>query len=209
MAGNPELCLALTEWQARFTGWTRNPDPVALLNASIFFDFRALAGDAALAQDLRTHLRGLVADNRRFLHLMAANALEARPPLGVLREFAVEDEGAWPRTLDLKGNGTRLFVDAARIFALATGVDATATTMRLRGAGPRLHVPDLETEAAIEAFAFLQLLRLRGQQADRDGAGGANRLDPDTLNEVDRRILKEALRQARRLQTRLALDYGL
>jgi CBS domain-containing protein len=36
-----------------------------------------------------------------------------------------------------------------------------------------------------------------------------NRLDPTTLNEVDRRILKESLRQLRKLQSRLALDYQL
>ena len=34
-----------------------------------------------------------------------------------------------------------------------------------------------------------------------------NRLDPDQLYELDRRILKEALRQARKLQRRLAMDY--
>ncbi len=36
-----------------------------------------------------------------------------------------------------------------------------------------------------------------------------NRIDPEELNEVDRRILKESFRQARRLQKRLALDYRL
>ena len=36
-----------------------------------------------------------------------------------------------------------------------------------------------------------------------------NRIDPSTLNEVDRRILKESLRQLRKLQSRLALDYQL
>jgi CBS domain-containing protein len=39
--------------------------------------------------------------------------------------------------------------------------------------------------------------------------GSPNRIDPRTLNEVDRRILKECLRQAQRLQSRLKLDYQL
>jgi CBS domain-containing protein len=34
-----------------------------------------------------------------------------------------------------------------------------------------------------------------------------NRVNPDTLNNLDRRILKEAFRQARKLQTTLGLDY--
>mgnify|MGYP000272677073 CR=1 FL=1 len=209
MAGNPALCLTSAEWKERFAGWTRDPDPEALLNASIFFDLRALGGVHALGHDLRTYVRALVADNRRFLRLLAANALRSRPPLGLLREFVVDDGEPWPGTLDLKTAGTRLFVDAARIFALATGVEATGTAVRLREAGPRLHMTAGETEAAVDGFFHLQLLRLRGQQADPDGAGGHNRLDPAGLHEVDRRILKEALRQARRLQTRLALDYEL
>jgi CBS domain-containing protein len=34
-----------------------------------------------------------------------------------------------------------------------------------------------------------------------------NRINPDELNDLDRRILKEAFRQARKVQARLALDY--
>lgn len=205
MAGNPELCLTPDEWKARFASWTRDPDPEALLNAAIFFDLRPLGGELELGRDLRMYVRDLVADNRRFLHLLAANALRARPPLGLVHDFVVGDDGR----VDLKTEGARLFVDAARIFALASGVQATETAVRLREAGPRLRMPGPETEAAIDAFFYLQLLRLRGQQADPAGPGGRNRLDPAALHEVDRRILKEALRQARHLQTRLALDYEL
>ena len=50
------------------------------------------------------------------------------------------------------------------------------------------------------------MLRLRRQSA---GGPASNRIDPDALNEVDRRTLKECLRQARKLQSRLALDYQL
>ena len=36
-----------------------------------------------------------------------------------------------------------------------------------------------------------------------------NLIDPALLNELDRRILKEAFRQARKVQAKLALDYQL
>jgi len=36
-----------------------------------------------------------------------------------------------------------------------------------------------------------------------------NNIDPEQLNELDRRILKEAFRQARKLQARLELEYHL
>ena len=37
----------------------------------------------------------------------------------------------------------------------------------------------------------------------------SHRIDPRTLNELDRRILKEALRLGGRVQRRLALDFQL
>jgi len=61
---------------------------------------------------------------------MAANALRNRPPLGLVRDFVVESEGEHANTLDLKLNGSTPFVDAARVFALATGAEATGTAAR-------------------------------------------------------------------------------
>ena len=55
------------------------------------------------------------------------------------------------------------------------------------------------------------MLRLRSQDSLERGSGASepNRLAPDSLNSLDRRILREALRQARKLQNRVALDYQL
>jgi hypothetical protein len=36
-----------------------------------------------------------------------------------------------------------------------------------------------------------------------------NRVEPDELSDLDRHVLEEAFRQARRLQSRLAPDYEL
>ena len=56
----------------------------------------------------------------------------------------------------------------------------------------------------------MQQVRLRHQATLENLADdGANRIDPDQLNELDRRTLKEAFRIARELQSRLALDYQL
>lgn len=68
-----------------------------------------------------------------------------------------------------------------------------------------------ESEAWVEGFEFLQLLRLRVQLGAEAAAPQAterpNSIDVNTLNDIDRRVLKETLRLARRLQQRLELDY--
>ena len=182
-----------------------------MLHASIFFDFRALYGAEKLVEQLRAWLTEHVRGNQRFLHQMAANALRNRPPLGMVRDFVVGKGN----TLDLKMNGVTPFVDAARIFSLATGAGKTNTVQRLRASAAALRVPASEVEAWINAFLFIQMLRLRHHYEaiarQEDGAAEEldNRIDPAQLNELDRRILKEAFRQARKVQAKLALDYQL
>ncbi|MBL0144085.1 MAG: CBS domain-containing protein [Betaproteobacteria bacterium] len=207
MARNPAWCLSLKEWIDRFDDWIRNSDPEALLNASIFFDFRALHGDATLVDRLREFLLENVKDRPVFLRQMAANAIQTRPPLGLFGDI-VGGEGG---TIDLKAQASRVFVDCARILALGAGVGAVSTTDRLRAAGPKVRMSDDDVATAIDAFQFVQMLRLRSQDNMDRGSGTSepNRIDPDLLNSLDRRILREALRQARKLQNRVALDYQL
>ncbi|HQZ01825.1 MAG TPA: DUF294 nucleotidyltransferase-like domain-containing protein [Thauera sp.] len=206
MASNPKLCLTLDEWKSRFGSWIREPHPEALLNATIFFDFRVLYGNERLGDQLRTWLNKTVRGNSAFLRMMAGNALTTVPPLGRLRDFVVEDNGS----IDLKKSGARLFVDVARILALRTGVDACGTAQRLRQASSKMGISVDEVGAIIDGFHFIQLLRLRSQHLDTEhDSPDDNRINPDALNELDRSILKEAFRQARKLQSRLKLDYQL
>ena len=217
MASNPEHCLEATEWRERFAAWIREPTPEALLGANIFFDFRPLAGNAGLAENLRAWLRDLAANNRLFLRMLVTNALQAEPPLGVIRKFRTDD-GEHAGTLDLKSHGTRIYVDAARAFALGLGINETNTSQRLRLAGRRLAIDEREMASAVEGYHFLQLLRLRAQRGELgmepraagDGAAGAtpNRIDPYALNDLDQRMLKESFRQARSLQTQLERAFG-
>jgi CBS domain-containing protein len=209
MASNPKWCLSLEEWKRAFSSWISGGTPESLLHASIFFDFRSLYGAQHLAEDLRGWLARVASDNSRFLHMMAANALNNKPPLGVVRDFVVGKGN----TLDLKLNGITPFVDAARIFGLAAGVTHTNTIQRLRLSAAKVNLHKSEVDAWIDALLFIQVLRLRHHDEESElGMSDTaldNRIDPERLNELDRRILKEAFRQARKLQARLALEYHL
>ena len=208
MAGNPLWCLTQDEWQERFTQWIRLPEPEALLNATIFFDFRTLYGNEALAKALRKWLLDQTAHAKLFLRFMAENAVKAAPPLGMIRDFVYDNNPEFPHTLDLKAFGARPFVDAARIIALAHGIAHSSTTERLRAAAAQMKLGNDDVNAMIEGFFFIQQLRLRNQRAGTP-PGAENRVDPDKLNELDRQVLKEAFKQAKRLQSRLQLDYRL
>lgn len=208
MASNPQLCLSLDEWHQRYASWLRSTTPQALLDASIYFDFRPLYGDEALAGELSEWLRKNIPGATLFLRFMAENALRARPPLGIIRDFTFDKSKEFPHTIDLKASGTRLFVDVARILALANGIGETGTPQRLRAAAEKGKIGRDDVAALVDAFYFLQQMRLRQQQQGTP-LGLANRVDPDTLNEMDRFVLKESFKQAKKLQNRIRLDYRL
>ena len=208
MASNPQWCLTLAEWKNQFSKWIRTPEPVALLNATIFFDFRPLCGKHELADNMRRYLLAQAAGSPIFLQSMARNALSVSPPLGKLRDFLTDLEPDHPGKIDLKKYGSRIFVDVARIYALATGVHNTNSIQRLRLASQRLAIRGDEINAVLDGLNFIQLLRLQHQYLEGEpGRQGDNLIDPEKLNELDRRILKESFRQARKIQSRLKLDY--
>ena len=210
MAGNPQWCLSESEWRGHFSRWIFDGDPRAVLNAMIFFDFRALYGNGSLADGLRAWLMREAGGNERFLRQLAENALANRPPLGIVRDFTTGEDKAHPDCIDLKVNGATLFVDAARVYALAKGVPATNTVERLRLVAEREGLAKPDAAAWIAAIHFLQHFRLRHQHRQlARGEMPDNYLNPDRLNEIERRLLKETLRSARSLQQRLALDYHL
>lgn len=208
MASNPELCLSAEEWRDKFAGLLRAGNPQALLDATIYFDFRAIYGEESLAEELRAWMLATVPSSTLFLRFMAENAVKVQPPLGMLRDFSFDKNETFPHTLDLKAGGSRLFVDVARILSLANGIAETGTAERLRALAERGKLGRDDIDAVVDGFFFIQQLRLREQQAGTP-AGLANRIDPDALNELDRYILKEAFKQAKKLQSRLQLEYRL
>lgn len=208
MAGNPELCLSVEEWHEKFGGWMRANSPQALLDATIYFDFRAIYGQEDLADQLREWVLKRVPGETLFLRFMAGNAVQVEPPIGFIRDFTYDKNPDFPHTLDLKTSGARLFVDAARILALAHGVTETGTAQRLRALAERGKLGRDDVHAVVESFFFIQQLRLRNQQGEVS-EGAANRVDPDALNELDRLVLREAFKQAKRLQSRLQMEYRL
>jgi CBS domain-containing protein len=206
MAGNPEWCLSLEEWKGRFSSWIRSATPQALLNSMIFFDLRPIYGDGLLAEAMLDHLMDASKNSTLFLHHMAINALHHAAPIGRFRQFATAGGGSGG-TIDLKTQGTRLFVDVARIYALANGVRTANTVQRLRVVGQRIKRSLSAIEGDVAAFRLVQTIRMRRQLDSLRDGGDPNRIDPYALDELQQRILRESLRQAASLQERLRLDY--
>ncbi len=212
MASNPDCCLTQGEWLARFADWIERGAPEDLLKASIYFDFRPLVGAASLTTPLRELVLQHAGRNPRFMKQMAENALRNSPALNWRGAIDAQAQGN-QEVLDLKLHGTAIYVEAARLYALAHGVAATGTRARFEAAAQAMGAAPQEAEAWVGGFEYLQMLRLQVQLArDRREAvdasdGNPNLIDVAALNDIDRRVLNESLRVARRLQQRIQLDY--
>ena len=210
MAGNPELCLSREEWSRRFAGFVLEATPENLLGSSIYFDLRTIWGPDEGCEQLREELLRRVASNSLFQKMLAENALRHRPPVGRFRDFVVARSGADKDTLDLKVQGLTPFVDGARLLALANGISAVGTLERLLALISKGVIEALDGAAYEEAYHFIQQTRMQQHQLQaRDELPYSNRVDPDHLNHLDRRILRESFRQAQRLQSSLAMRYQL
>jgi CBS domain-containing protein len=211
MAGEPACTQTVSAWATAFSGWMLHGQPQDLLKAGIFFDLRPIAGQAALVAPLRALICEQAPRHPRFVRLLAANSLNFRPALNWHGGLDTVQHGGRP-VIDMKLHGTAVFVDAARCLALAHGLAAVGTRDRLLGAGQAMGVPAAERESWAAAFEVLQMLRLRAQGVAEDGAaqaepGNPNRVGLDLLNDLDRRLLRDALRVARSLQQRVEMDW--
>ncbi len=208
MASNPDWCLSAAEWRQRFADWLHVPDPKAVLHGTIFFDFRPLYGSSEPVDQLRRWLIGEAPDQDRFFHALAEQTMSATPPLGWAGQFTFDRNRDFPHTIDLKLQGARFFMDAARLWALKEGVWATNTAERLRAIGRIRRRRPEDISAEIEAFHLIQRFRIN-QQLQTQDPGAVNRVDPEDLNELHRLMLKESFKQARKLQARLRQEFGL
>lgn len=210
MASNPELCLSQSEWAARFDRFIRSATPENLLSSSIYFDFRVIWGEPVQAEQVFDEVLRKVHANTLFQRMLAQNALAQRPAIGRFRDFVVARSGSEKDTLDLKRQGLWPFVDGARLLALSNGVAECNTLERFSQLKAKGVIDAKDADAYEEAYHFIQLIRMQQHQLqDREGRPFSNRIDPDSLNHLDRRILRESFRQAKRLQSSLAIRYQL
>ncbi|WP_026187972.1 DUF294 nucleotidyltransferase-like domain-containing protein [Methyloversatilis universalis] len=211
MAGEARCCLSFDEWAQAFSRWIATPHPEALMSAAIFFDLRPLHGDGALADALRRQVLTQARADRAFLRLLAESALQARPPLGLFGRWRLDHVDGAPHTLDLKTGAARVFADAARLYALSEGLHEHSTAGRLRALARSSRFASDDLPGAVRAFFFIQRLRLQKQAGEGRAlpAGLANRMDPSSLADIDRVLLRHALKRARQLQTRIRLDWQI
>ena len=193
MATNPLWRMTRTQWEECFSDWIDNPNPKALLNASIFFDLDGVYGRLKWAEQLTSFIVRRARKNNRFLACLARNALNRTPPLGFFKDFVMEKDGQHRNSINLKRRGTAPLVDLIRVHSLAVGSLAKNSFERLddiidAGILPKGRAQDLK-----DAMEFISMVRIRHQAIDVEmGIEPDNNIEPENLSDFERRNLKDA-----------------
>lgn len=200
MASNPRWCQSEDDWEKTFMGWINEPEPVTLRMATIFFDFRPIYAETDFLDSFRGRLNEAIKANNHFLRSLAKIGLFNRPPLGFLRQFVVEKSGEHKNKLNLKIRGLVPVVDTARVMALDLGLSATNTHERLEHIRDQGLLDHSLYKDVREAYDFINLLRISHHlKARQKGDMPDNFVNPERLNNLQRRMLKESFAVINRL----------
>ena len=212
MASNPKWCQPLRVWRDYYHKWITARDLSAqeILISSIFFDFRAIYGPEDFLIELANSIREDITLSRTFLPHLALRSLETKPPLGFFNRLIVEKSGEYKDMLNLKLHGFIPLVDAVRILALEQQINKTNTLERIQALTEKGVFPGNDGRDLYEAFNLLMLIRFR-HHLDQMNRGKKldNYINPSTLTQIQRSMLKLAFKAIDRLQNQMEIRFGL
>ncbi|MGI9514657.1 MAG: DUF294 nucleotidyltransferase-like domain-containing protein, partial [Anderseniella sp.] len=201
MASNSEWRMDAGHWRDVVAQWLSKSRPEDILHADIFFDAKAVHGDSALLDSLRTDAVGAAHNAHGFLNAMQMRAGEFTSPVGWFGKWKLEDG-----RVDLKRAGLMPLFSAARVLALRHGVSELSTPARfeaVRAAGVEAaHV----INDLIEAHQVLLSAILRQQLRDIEaGLTLGNSVDPAQMSGHDKQQVRWAIDQVPKVRDLLGI----
>ncbi|WP_417346877.1 DUF294 nucleotidyltransferase-like domain-containing protein [Ferrimonas sp.] len=209
MAMNPKWCQSMEGWQQQFDRWILEPEPMAVMHSSIFFDIRGIAGDLALAKQLQHYVVQQASQSDFFLTYLARNSVSRRPPLGFFRQWVLDKDGEQKEGVDLKHRGLAIVNDIGRLYALACGSDEVETPRRLKAAMEAGLLTRKDALNIADALEFIRQQRLDNHERQwQAGESASNYLEPRSLSQLVRHQLKDAFVVVGQAQDGVKLKYG-
>jgi len=198
------------EWFKEINRWIENPNPENVLNISIFFDFRSVAGSESLVEDLRDYIRKKLKTSKTFLPFLASEAVKFKPPLSFFKTFVVEKKGEHKGKIDIKKYGIFPIVQGVRVLTLDNEIIETNTFERIRVLRSKGVLTDQFSRDLEESYRFLISLRLKSQAIQlRDGKKTDNYINPHILSKTEKGILRESFKKIEEFQKFLFDKYNL
>jgi PAS domain S-box-containing protein len=208
MAQNPVWTRPLSSWKTHFSYWAERAEPSELLNFTVFFDFRAVCGDAGMITELRQHVFSELKTAHAFFPHFARHALLFKSPVMLLGRILSGNIRGVPRgTVDLKAAMLPI-VAFARLYALRHDIAQTNTLDRLDALVEKGHLSPESRDEIAATYTFLMKLRLQQQvKGLHSGKSLDNLIELRSLGYTERSLLQQSFAHIRALQHRVSYDF--
>ena len=202
MATNPALCNSIDKWKDLFEFIITKADAKELLEASIYFDFRAVYGEKYLVDELWDFLFNSMKTHHFFMRHFSENLLEAsRPPIKKWEWRLPLSLGIIPPPFDIKREGTAPLDAAIRLLALHNEIKETNTLKRLQAILEKGNMPKSLADSVHVAFDFILKLRFKLEfTMDNEIKSLDHTVNPKDLSPMELRKLKDTLKTIYELQ---------
>ena len=206
MVRNPVWSKPLSDYQKDFRHWVALPDEAAHMNVAIFYDARAVAGDAQLLTTAKTALIDMIRGEQVYLAHFARAVDAFATPIGLFNNL-VTSEGNGD-ALDLKKGGIFPVVHGIRSLALEHGLLETATDKRIARLSDMGVLQAGFARELSQTFRFLLTLRLDGQLAASAGSSGTL-VRPSSLSSMERDLLRDAFQVVKQFRGLIRHHFNL
>ncbi|MCX7823473.1 MAG: DUF294 nucleotidyltransferase-like domain-containing protein [Syntrophobacterales bacterium] len=203
MASNPLWHLSVEEWKKRFAKWFSEPIPEHVRLLTVFLDFRLIYGDEEIFTQFVDYLYNRTTNQT--IRFLAYDATLSEPPIGIFGLKHAE------QGIDIKRFGIYPIANGIRVMALDSHLlHITNTRDRIEALHQEGFLGKEITNDLLEAYAFLQSLRLRHQaELLTKGISNGNIIKVNQLEKLDTLVLKESLKIVSSFQKNLKVRYGV
>ncbi len=207
VASNPQWCKPLSVWKGYFEEWIRNCEPQQIIEFSIFFDFRPIAGDPEIATELRLFIDRSLKETPFFLSQLAQNALLFKTPMRLFGTILTTGGKEHSGRIDVKSPALAI-ISFARLYALQQNIHETNTLLCLDALKRLGILLDSKHRNLVTVYETLLRLRLWNQALEiEQNRQLDNWVDPGQLGHMEEVILKECFKEIDELQNFIQRDF--
>jgi PAS domain S-box-containing protein len=208
MAMNPKWTHSLEEWKNQAGEWMQNSTAEDILEASIFFDFRAVYGEEDYIRELREHVNKVSENKAVFFYHMVQEVLKFKPPVNIFGNIVGNNNSeADELHVDIKRVIFPL-VTFLRLYAMKERISETNSLERASQMFSGKLIDKELYDEITEGWSFLTHLRLKSQVnslAANDSPG--NRVNLNALTKLEQSTLKRVFSLVGELQTKVKFDF--
>ena len=178
------------DFELQIDSWINGSNMEDYMNMAIFFDAKAVAGDASLLKKLKKKLFKKIQNKDVYMAYFAKATLTFETPIGLFSNFITKDDN-----IDLKKGAIFAIVQGVRALSLRHTITKLPTIARIKELNKQDIIPRDMASELIEAFELLVRLKTQAQLDKIDNNMPiTNSINLTNLTKIQRDMLKDSFK---------------